>query len=171
MSENERTLRDQLSSNRKVSNKLIEEINSFTGVIDINLTGTNDEVISYISEGPDIKVKLANLGSGFQQMYIMYPQFFEGFVDKTVFFIEEPEVHLHPLLQRKLLQVFIKEITIKPVLLTTQSPIFCQYREDRIKPYLVKKDAYSTIIRELGPDDMNEIKSILGHVNTDLERR
>jgi AAA15 family ATPase/GTPase len=161
-------MRDQLSSNRKVSNKLIEEINSFTGVADINLTGTNDEVTSYISEGPDIKVKLANLGSGFQQMYIMYPQFFEGFVDKTVFFIEEPEVHLHPLLQRKLLQVFIKRSQTNQFFLTTQSPIFCQYREDRVKPYLVKKEAYSTIIKELAADDMNEIKSILSHVNTDL---
>jgi predicted ATP-dependent endonuclease of OLD family len=79
-----------------------------------------------------------------------------------------PSFSHHPLLQRKLLQVFIKRSQTNQFFLTTQSPIFCQYREDRVKPYLVRKEAYSTIIKELAADDMNEIKSILGHVNTDL---
>jgi AAA15 family ATPase/GTPase len=168
MKESERSLQDQLSSNRIISNKLIEEINSFAGVIDINLSGSNDEIISYISDAPGIKIKLSNLGSGFQQIYIMYPQFFEGLVDRTVFFIEEPEVHLHPLLQRKLLQVFIKRSQTNQFFITTQSPIFCQFQKDRVKPYLVKKDEYNTTIKELGSNEMNEIKSVLGHVNTDL---
>ena len=89
MNESERTIRDRLSSKRIIYNKLIGEINRITGVLDINLSGANSEITTYVSDGPDITVKLANLGSGFHQIYIMYPQFFEGLVDRTTFFIEE----------------------------------------------------------------------------------
>jgi len=89
MNESEKTIRDRLSSQRKIYNKLIGEINRITGVLDINLSGANSEITTYVSDGPDITVKLANLGSGFHQIYIMYPQFFEGLVDRTTFFIEE----------------------------------------------------------------------------------
>jgi hypothetical protein len=59
------------------------------GVSDINFKDIDGKLVSYISEGPNILVTLDNLGLGFQQKFVMYPQFFEECVDDTVLFIEE----------------------------------------------------------------------------------
>jgi hypothetical protein len=59
------------------------------GVNDINFKDIDGKLVSYISEGPNISVTLANLGLGLHQIFVMYPQFFEGCADDTVLFIEE----------------------------------------------------------------------------------
>lgn len=161
----EKDLQERLYRKRKASNELVNDMCKFIGVSDVNFDDTHEKLTSYISEGQSISVELADQGSGLQQVFTMYPQFSE--VD-SVFFIEEPEVHLHPLLQRKLLEFIIKKSHTNQFFITTQSPIFCRYQKNRIKSYLVKKVSYSTTIKKLGVDEMNEIKSVLGHVNTDL---
>lgn len=62
------------------------------------------------------------LGAGFQQifvilMYLFHPQY-------TILLLEEPEIHLHPALIKKLLTIFEKENLDKQIFLTTHSPLF-----------------------------------------------
>jgi len=161
-------LKRELPRDREYTNNLLDQMNHLIGVHDISIDEKNGEPTCDIKDGQVILVPLTESGSGLREIIAMYPQLLEKNVNNTVFFIEEPESHLHSILQRKLLQAFIKRSDSNQFFITTLSTVFCRYQENRIRPYLVKKTNYSTSIKKLDKDEMNEIKLLLGHVNTDL---
>jgi AAA15 family ATPase/GTPase len=165
------TLLEGLLDDREFYDSIVTEMCRFTGIKNVNFRkDTNGNRKPFVTDRPGISTLLDNQGSGVQQIFNLYPQLFQKDTADTVFFIEEPEINLHALLQRKLLETFIKKSQTGhfQFFITTQSPIFCRYQENKIRPYLVSKDGNSTRIKELGANEMNEIKSVLGHVNTDL---
>lgn len=62
------------------------------------------------------------LGEGFQQVFIMLLYLFHpGY---QILLIEEPEIHLHPAMQKKLLTVFESKNFYNQIFFTTHSPLF-----------------------------------------------
>ncbi len=62
------------------------------------------------------------LGAGFQQVFVMLMFLFHP--EYTILLLEEPEIHLHPALIKKLLTVFERENLDNQIFLTTHSPLF-----------------------------------------------
>lgn len=162
----ENILSQGLSGNRIHTNKFLEKMNEIFESKDINFS--RDRKRAIISEGESIKVPLNQYGSGFEQFLIIFQRFFNEFEKDNIFFVEEPEVHLHASLQRKLLRIIMDSSKINQFFITTHSTIFCRSQSDLIQSYLVTKSQYQTHIKELTVDLMDEIKSALGHVNADL---
>lgn len=133
---------------------------------DINFSEDGQRII--LSDTDHMEVKLDNYGSGFEQFLIMFQRFFDQYVRDTIVILEEPEVHLHSLLQRKLLQIIIGSSQHNQFFISTHSTIFCRYQKDLMKPYLIKKQNFESKIKEMNDELMEEVKFALGHVNSDL---
>lgn len=154
------------STKRTPTDGFLKNIISIFGIKDINFSEDGRRII--LSDNDNIEVTLDKYGSGFEQFLIMFHRFFEMYVKDTIVFLEEPEVHLHPLLQRKLLQILIRSSKFNQFIITTHSTIFCRYQVGVIKPFLIKKQNFESKIKEINSELMDEIKFALGHVNSDL---
>lgn len=62
------------------------------------------------------------IGAGFQQVFIMLMYMFHP--DYTILLLEEPEIHLHPALISKLLQILEQQNLYNQIFMTTHSPLF-----------------------------------------------
>lgn len=168
----EKFLLRKLGQERTNTNELFNLLFDITETEDINFEADGDKLRTLVRDipGKDSQVDLDQFGSGYGQILIMLRNIYKGYNDDTIFFIDEPELHLHPHYQRKLLQHFIKRATNNQFFLTTHSTIFCRQQDGLLHPYLVKKDKekYETQIEIIGREKMENIKSILGHINSDL---
>ncbi|MFC1687136.1 ATP-dependent endonuclease [Patescibacteria group bacterium] len=86
------------------------------------ITLTADLLKSYTVKDDKSIQPFERLGAGFQQvfmilMYLFHPQY-------TILLLEEPEIHLHPALVKKLLRVIENENRYNQIFLTTHSPLF-----------------------------------------------
>lgn len=88
--------------------------------------------------------------------------------ENKIFGIEEPEIHLHPEMQRKVFK-FLKEKSYKKqIIMTTHSPIFID-SPNKNKIYIVKKKENDANIINLGDrKQYSLIKKELGIKNSDL---
>lgn len=77
--------------------------------------------VLYVKIGNDDEYPIYELGDGVQSIIILTFPLFAS--ERSIFFVEEPEMHLHPGLQRKLLKVF-KERSNHQYFLTTHSNHF-----------------------------------------------
>jgi predicted ATP-dependent endonuclease of OLD family len=146
--------------------RLLAVIFKLTNTEDLNINSTNSTIL--VSDIPGEPIKLMYFGSGFEQILLLLTSIYEEYYDNTVFFIEEPEIHLHAALQRKLLRYFIKRAINNQFFLTTHSTVFCRQLAGIVQPYIAKKMDYQTQFEAIGEDAMEEIKLVLGHANTDL---
>ena len=166
----EEFLHDQLGKEREETNALIDLIGKLTETHDIDFEKENAKIHALVGDlsSKQARFRLDQLGSGYEQIFILLPEIYQEFVDDTIFFIDEPEVHLHPHFQRRLLQYLIQRSANNQFLLATHSTIFCRQQDGLLQPYLVKKENDRTQIDIIENKKMEDIKSILGHVNTDL---
>lgn len=74
-----------------------------------------------VYEGKNIR-SFERLGAGFQQVFTILLYLFHPIY--TILLLEEPEIHLHPALVKKLLKVIEEENLYNQVFLTTHSTIF-----------------------------------------------
>jgi predicted ATP-dependent endonuclease of OLD family len=168
----EKFLLRKLGKERNKTNRMFDLLFDITETNDINIDGENDKIQTLVRDipGEENQVDLDQFGSGYEQILILLKNIYKGYNDDTIFFIDEPELHLHPHYQRKLLQHFIERRTNNQFFLITHSTIFCRQQDGVLHPYLTKKDKekFGTQIEIIGKDKMEDIKSILGHVNSDL---
>ena len=154
------------NTKRTPTDNFLKNIMSIFNIKDINFSEDGNKII--LSDTDHMEVDLDNYGSGFEQFLIIFQRFFEQYIRDTIVFLEEPEVHLHPLLQRKLLQIIFRSSQHNQFFITTHSTIFCRCQRGLIKPYLIKKLNFESKIKEMNNELMEEIKSALGHVNSDV---
>jgi predicted ATP-dependent endonuclease of OLD family len=62
------------------------------------------------------------LGAGFQQTFVILMYMFHP--DYTILLLEEPEIHLHPALISRLLQILERQNLSDQIFMTTHSPLF-----------------------------------------------
>ena len=142
---------------------------------DVNISKGTSYITKIIDKNTNVESDILNCGTGYQSMIIL--SILETYVKISkkssyyILIIEEPEVYLHPKLQRKMIDTLISISKSNQVIFTSHSPItVSKLSKDQIR--LIKKikgDAYVmnieplTVIEELGikADDILSNKGII----------
>ena len=119
-------------------------------------------------KGSNQEILITNEGFGINQVVYMFAKLY--LKGKKIILIEEPEIHLHPSIIRKLAKIMCKivEEENKQIILTTHSEVFVSSllsairRKDishkKVKFYLVEKEKGETIFKEQECDERGRIK-------------
>ncbi len=108
---------------------------------------------------------LTSFGAGIHELIILFITIImnPGFI----FCIEEPEIHIHPELQRKFLK-FIEEDTDNTYFITTHSNVFLDYSSNK-KIYHVTHDGLKTKIEKINTNEKSyQILDDLGYKASDI---
>ena len=117
--------------------------------------------------GFDSTFTLPNLGTGTEEILAILTRLVAA-EDESVILYEEPELHLHPGVQRKLFEIMreLSEQKKLQIVMSTHSPVFAnRSRADEV--WLVVKDGGTTAIR-LGDEDRGELLDLLGVEKSEL---
>jgi predicted ATP-dependent endonuclease of OLD family len=132
---------------------------------DVSLIPKEKSDVLHIKIGDEERA-IYDLGDGIQSLIILTFPMFE--TDNALFFIEEPEMHLHPGLQRKLIEV-MKTMRGHQFFITTHSNHFLDltldYSDTSI--YTFQKKDNKTIIKIVSQADEN-ILQLLGARNSSV---
>lgn len=127
----------------------------------IQIPNTKDKIIIEMNGE---RLPLSHLGTGIHQLVILCCAL-EIFTD-TIFCIEEPEIHLHPELQRKFLDLL--KSTQNRYFITTHSNVFLDY-DDNVSIYHVTHDGEKSKITNINNSKHNhDILDDLGYKNSDI---
>jgi len=102
---------------------------------------TLSKYIPQISVTDELFTTFKSLGAGFQQVFVILMYLFHPHY--TILLLEEPEIHLHPALIKRLLRVIEEENRYNQVFLTTHSPLFI-HTMDLHRLFRVVRDGEST---------------------------
>lgn len=90
---------------------------------------TTSNIKLNINDGAEDR-EIYNLGDGIQSILINTFQAFKNKEDELILFIEEPEIFMHPAMQRVLIETLIKKFTKLQIFLTTHSNHFLDLTYD-----------------------------------------
>lgn len=105
-------------ADRRRLEKVRDLIRDLTSIRDAEITGTHDKS-QIIVTTHGLPLPLESLGTGIHELVILAIAVLSH--DNTVMCIEEPEIHLHPLLQRRFFE-FLRKETTNTFVITTHSP-------------------------------------------------
>lgn len=75
----------------------------------VELTSRNDTNLVHIIVGNEEEREVQNIGDGIQQLVLLFFAMFENLGEKAIFFIEEPELFMHPGMQRQFLETIYSD--------------------------------------------------------------
>lgn len=139
------------------------------GLVQITAPLRQDTIQGVVKEIGNIIVEMEEVGSGLFDIFILMFTIFNA-PKNCLFFIEEPEMHLHALAQRALFRL-MKEKTNSmdhQFVITTHSTIFTEISQDVNTLLVEKQEGISHIRRLTEQRGMRYLKYALGHQNTDL---
>lgn len=124
---------------------------------DVNITKGTTYYTKILDKSTNIESDILNCGTGYQSMIIL--SILEAYVElaqkKTeyILIIEEPEVYLHPSLQRKMIDTLLMISVNNQVLFSSHSPITVGKME-RSQIRLVKREGGEAIISDITISDV-----------------
>lgn len=105
----------------------------------------------------DAEIELSNVGAGLRSIYILsLLQSFQKINSKhTIFIIEEPELYLHPQLQKDMASTLSQISQTNQVLFTTHSPIMLrEFNNSNIRKVSLDTNEYFSVIENTTIDDV-----------------
>lgn len=129
-------------------------VNDFQVIVssDVNISKGTTYYTKILDKSTNIESDILSCGTGYQSMIIL--SILEAYVElaqkKTeyILIIEEPEVYLHPSLQRKMIDTLLMISVNNQVIFSSHSPITVgKMKRNQIK--LVKRDAGEAIISDI----------------------
>lgn len=130
--------------NQVLSSSGMSEIHDFKPV-EIPTTNLPSLSIAFKS-APQIPFDIYNMGTGISQLFILLASFIKN-KDQYIYFIEEPEVHLHPALVRRLSQS-LKSMTSSQFIISSHSSAILESltSNDRIYRFSVSEIVGNSIL-------------------------
>lgn len=133
--------------------------------VNIKATSNIDKSFSIITKlydpALDSEVELSNVGAGVRSVYILsLLQTYQAISAKhTIFIIEEPELYLHPQLQKSMAKTLSEISDNNQVIFTSHSPIMLrEFSTNDIRKVKLDESNYCSIVTETTIDDvLNEI--------------
>ncbi|MCK5109887.1 MAG: AAA family ATPase [Arcobacteraceae bacterium] len=130
--------------------------------LEIEIPHTKDNIFINMHNN---RLPLESFGTGIHQLVILCSALVMN--ENKIVCIEEPEIHLHPELQRKFLDFLIEE-TNNIYFISTHSNVFVDFHND-LKINHVLYDGISTKIEQVNSsDNIYEVLNDLGYKNSDL---
>lgn len=130
--------------------------------LSLEIPGTEDVI--YVNR-QNVRLPLASFGTGLHELIILCVVL--AFHKNSIVCIEEPEIHLHPELQRKFLH-FIAEHTDNRYFITTHSNVFLDARQDVAIYHVTHDGTKSTVKRVEASPHAREVLTDLGFKASDL---
>lgn len=103
-----------------------------------------------IKSNCDVQIPLAKIGSGFETIFAIIYSYYLSSKNGTDFIllIDEPELHLHPTIQKKFIDFILEISSSSQVFISTHSPLFIKqlfYAFDSIKCFVIKENGIDNV--------------------------
>lgn len=151
-------------NNKKMFNDCLEKVISPLPEWTIEASNGNNLYLEFSFNG--VKHSSNGAGDGYINIFNIADSLYDS-SENNVILIDEPEISLHPDLQRKLFKLLVEYSKDKQIIISTHSPYFVDWNlfSDRGKVIRFKKDKDTINTYELKDDTKKDIKNILIDAN------
>lgn len=168
----------------KVENEFLEQaIEKFKEISGIELTLkvldqlTPHKKASLVQEtSSGLNIQLESIGSGYEMIFSLIYSFFMSTQSRKdlIVLIDEPELHLHPKIQREFIQLLLEFSKTAQIVLTTHSPVLVKHlmENEKVKALVLTKEIDEVSISDIGQRKLpylsaNEINYIAFNLATE----
>ena len=121
----------------------------------------------FILEFNDMRRTFNNVGKGMHQILIILTHLMQ-LEENSTLFIEEPELYIHPELQKKLLQIIRNFLPLHQIFITTHSPFYINSLDESLSIHEIQKINGQSTVKNVDSKNIYEVFNRLGLNPSDL---